>query len=42
MNHFMEVFGKQPLKTVNFRADPVLFMDEFPDRLKAFPDVGSL
>ncbi|XP_039259213.2 exostosin-2-like [Styela clava] len=42
MNHFMEVYGTLPLKTVNFRADPVLYMDEFPDRLKAFPDMGSL
>jgi len=42
MNHFMKLYGALPLKSVNFRADPVLYKDEFPEKLKAFPNIGSL
>lgn len=42
INEFMNMYGSLPLRAINFRADPVLFMDEFPDHLKAFPDMGLL
>lgn len=42
VRHFSRVFGTMPLKTVEFRADPVLFMDNFPKKLKLYDDMGSL
>ncbi|KAK8379154.1 hypothetical protein O3P69_019178 [Scylla paramamosain] len=42
VRHFTRVFGTMPLKTVEFRADPVLFMDNFPKKLKLYDDMGSL
>ncbi|KAG4078176.1 hypothetical protein HA402_002228 [Bradysia odoriphaga] len=52
LNHMMErsacidrfagIYGTMPLKTVEFRADPVLYKDNFPDKLKRFNDIGSL
>ncbi|KAK4313111.1 hypothetical protein Pmani_015536 [Petrolisthes manimaculis] len=42
VGHFTRVFGTMPLKTVEFRADPVLFMDNFPDKLKLYDNMGSL
>lgn len=42
LNYFVDVFGFMPLKTVDFRADPVLFRDHFPENLKWFPAVGEV
>uniref|UniRef100_H2ZE25 Exostosin-2 n=1 Tax=Ciona savignyi TaxID=51511 RepID=H2ZE25_CIOSA len=42
MNHFASLYGVSPLKTISFRADPVLFMDKLPEKRKRFPDIGSL
>ena len=42
INYFVKQFGMLPLKTVNFRADPVLFKDDFPEKLKMFPNLGML
>lgn len=42
INQFTEIFGHMPLMSVEFRADPVLFKDNFPEKLKRFNDVGSL
>lgn len=42
INVFTKIYGRIPLKTVEFRADPVLFRDNFPEKLKRFNDVGSL
>ncbi|KAJ8948231.1 hypothetical protein NQ318_013217, partial [Aromia moschata] len=42
INRFAESFGRMPLKSVEFRADPVLFKDPFPEKLKRFNDIGSL
>ncbi|XP_064489627.1 exostosin-2-like isoform X2 [Ornithodoros turicata] len=42
VNIFTEAFGTMPLQTVEFRADPVLFKDNFPEKLKRFPNLGSL
>ncbi|XP_077999813.1 exostosin-2-like [Glandiceps talaboti] len=42
ITRFAEIYGRMPLKTVEFRADPVLYKDPFPEELKRFRDVGSL
>lgn len=42
IDRFAKAFGRMPLKTVEFRADPVLFKDPFPEKLKRFNDIGSL
>lgn len=42
VDRFAKAFGRMPLKTVEFRADPVLFKDPFPEKLKRFNDIGSL
>lgn len=52
LNHMMErsqcidmfssIYGSMPLQTVEFRADPVLYKDSFPEKLKRFNDIGSL
>ncbi|XP_058832930.1 exostosin-2 [Topomyia yanbarensis] len=42
INRFADIYGTMPLKTVEFRADPVLFKDNFPEKLKRFNDIGSL
>ena len=41
-NHFVNVFGRMPLKAVEFRADPVLFKDNLPDYLKRYPSVRDV
>lgn len=42
INKFAEIYGIMPLQNVEFRADPVLFKDNFPDKLKRFNDIGNL
>lgn len=42
VNFFSSAFGSMPLNTVEFRADPLLYLDEFPEQLKLYQDVGSL
>ncbi|KAJ1532048.1 hypothetical protein ONE63_000679 [Megalurothrips usitatus] len=42
INRFSSIYGSMPLKSVEFRADPVLFKDNFPEKLKRFNDIGSL
>ncbi|GFX25626.1 exostosin-2 [Trichonephila clavipes] len=42
INTFAESYGVMALKTVEFRADPVLYKDNFPEKLKRFNNVGSL
>ena len=42
VNMLVGKFGHMPLKAVEFRADPVLFKDNLPDKLKKFVNVGSL
>jgi glucuronyl/N-acetylglucosaminyl transferase EXT2 len=39
---FSAIYGSMPLQTVEFRADPVLYKDTFPEKLKRFNDIGSL
>jgi glucuronyl/N-acetylglucosaminyl transferase EXT2 len=42
VDRFTALYGAMPLQTVEFRADPVLYRDNFPEKLKRFNDVGSL
>ncbi|CAL4133964.1 unnamed protein product, partial [Meganyctiphanes norvegica] len=42
VNYFAKQFGTMPLKPVEFRADPVLYMDNFPEKLKLYNHMGSL
>ncbi|KAL2712257.1 exostosin-2 [Vespula squamosa] len=42
INRFSSIYGTMPLQSIEFRADPVLFKDVFPEKLKRFNDIGSL
>lgn len=42
INKFAEIYGKMPLKTVEYRVDPVLYKDAFPKKLKRYNNVGEL
>ncbi|KAK0166479.1 hypothetical protein PV328_004899 [Microctonus aethiopoides] len=42
INRFSRIYNTMPLKSVEFRADPVLFKDVFPEKLKKFNSIGSL
>jgi len=42
INMLVEMFGYMPLKSVEFRADPVLYKDAFAEQLKLYSDIGSL
>lgn len=42
IHRFSELYGTMPLKAVLFRADPVLYKDPFPEKLKRFNQIGSL
>eukprot|EP00111_Clytia_hemisphaerica_P000401 TCONS_00001106-protein len=37
---FTKHFGKMPLRPVEFRADPVLYQENVPLDMMAFPDIG--
>lgn len=42
IDRFAAIYGTMPLQTVEFRADPVLYKDSFPEKLKRFNNIGSL
>jgi len=42
VNMLVGWYGGMPLRSVEFRADPVLYKDSFPEMLKMFNDIGSL
>jgi glucuronyl/N-acetylglucosaminyl transferase EXT2 len=42
INMFAAKYGGMPLRTVEFRVDPVLYKDAFPEKLKRFNNLGSL
>eukprot|EP00058_Branchiostoma_floridae_P022654 XP_002608144.1 hypothetical protein BRAFLDRAFT_91377 [Branchiostoma floridae] len=42
INKFTDIYGMMPLKMVEHRADPVLYKDNFPEKLKRFNQVGPL
>jgi len=42
VNFLVKKYGYMPLQKAEFRADPVLFKDKFPEKLKNFVNIGSL
>lgn len=43
LQHFSKLFGRMPLKAVEFRIDPVLYKTEGVARESmAYPDMGEL
>lgn len=42
INKFTGIYNVMPLKTVEFRADPVLYRDSIPQKLHRFTDIGNL
>ena len=42
LDKFVTIYGHNPLQTVQFRADPVLYKDNFPNNIKLYKDIGSL
>lgn len=42
INRFAAIYGTMPLIAEEFRADPVLFKDNLPEKLKKYNQVGSL
>lgn len=42
INKFVELFGGMPLRTVEFRLDPVLYKVETPEGIKSFPEIGII
>lgn len=42
INEFTAIYGRMPCETIEFRADPVLFKDNLPEKLKKFHHIGNL
>lgn len=42
INKFAQIFGRMPLKAVEYRADPVLYKDILPKKLKRYNNIGDL
>lgn len=42
INEFANIYGYMPLKEVEYRADPVLFKDNLPEKLKKYHRFGTL
>ena len=42
LDKFVKIYGHNPLRQVEFRADPVLYKEDFPDTIKLYKDIGSL
>merc|ERR1712223_1121143 len=42
INYLVDKYGYMPLVKAEFRADPVLFKDKFPEKLKNFVNIGTL
>lgn len=42
ITEFEKEYGMMPLKTVQFRADPVLYKDNVPEELKRYHTIGSM
>ena len=42
LDKFVKIYGHNPLSQVEFRADPVLYKEDFPDTIKLYRDIGSL
>ena len=39
---FTQLYGAMPLKTIEFRVDPVLYKDNISNNVKRYTDLGSL
>ena len=42
LDKFVKIYGHNPLSQVEFRADPVLYKEDYPDTIKLYKDIGSL
>ena len=42
LDKFVKIYGHNPLHSVQFRADPVLYKDKLPGIIKMYKDIGSL
>ncbi len=42
IQELVNFFGNVPLKTVEFRADPILHQDDVPARVKRFKNIGTI
>jgi len=42
INKFAAIYGRMPLKLIEYRADPVLYKDIFPKKLKRYNNIGEL
>lgn len=42
INQFASIYQSMPLKSIEFRADPVLYKDDIPAVMKKYNDIGSL
>jgi glucuronyl/N-acetylglucosaminyl transferase EXT2 len=42
INQFTTTYTTMPLRTIEFRADPVLYKDQVPNVLRKYTDVGAL
>jgi glucuronyl/N-acetylglucosaminyl transferase EXT2 len=42
INKFTRVYGGMPLKSVEWRADPVLYKENLPPNIQVYSDIGSL
>lgn len=42
IHEFVKSYGTLPLKTAEFRADPILFKDDLPSRIKRYKDIGTI
>ena len=42
LDKFVKIYGHNPLQSVQFRADPVLYKDKLPSIIKMYKDIGSL
>ncbi|KAG1676608.1 Exostosin-2 [Nymphon striatum] len=42
INKFVKEYGYMPLRTVEYRADPVLFKDDIHTKFKQYNDIGKL
>ncbi|XP_031562334.1 exostosin-2-like [Actinia tenebrosa] len=43
LNEFVKAYGgHSPLKSVEFRADPILFRENVPDRIKKYRNIGTV
>lgn len=42
ISKFSQIYQTMPLKTVEFRADPILYKESLPENLKMYNNIGNL